>query len=77
MLDRKYLYLSGAIVSRDPRTMYDEKEKPFLIHSVVDGTEAELAGLWQHCWIKSVNGIEPKSLKEIKKYLKVKNHLVL
>ena len=43
MLDRKYLYLSGAIVSRDPRTMYDEKEKPFLIHSVVDGTEAELS----------------------------------
>ena len=72
MLDRKYLYLSGAIVSRDPRTMYDEKEKPFLIHSVVDGTEAELAGLWQHCWIKSVNGIEPKSLKEIKQISKGK-----
>ena len=62
ILDRKYLYLSGAIISRDSRAMYDEKEKPFLIHSVVDGTEAELAGLWQHCWIKSVNGIEPKSL---------------
>ena len=66
ILDRKYLYLSGAIVSKDPRTMYDEKEKPFLIHSVVDGTEAELAGLWANCWIKSVNGIEPKSLIEIK-----------
>ena len=46
--------------------MYDEKGKPFLIHSVVDGTEAELAGLWANCWIKSVNGIEPKSLIEIK-----------
>jgi hypothetical protein len=66
ILDRKYLYLSGAIVSKDPRTMYDEKEKPFLIHSVVDGTEAELAGLWANCWIKSINGIEPKSLIEIK-----------
>ena len=75
MLDRKYLYLSGAIVSRDPRTMYDEKEKPFLIHSVVDGTEAELAGLWQHCWIKSVNGIEPKSLKEIKQISEGKKSL--
>ena len=67
VLDRKYLYLSGAIISRDSRAMYDEKEKPFLIHSVVDGTEAELAGLWQHCWIKSINGIEPQSLMEIKK----------
>ena len=67
ILDRKYLYLSGAIISRDPRTLYDEKEKKFLIHSVADGTEAELAGLWQHCWIKSINGIEPKSLIEIKK----------
>ena len=75
MLDRKYLYLSGAIISRDPRTMYDEKEKPFLIHSVVDGTEAELAGLWQHCWIKSVNGIEPKTLKEIKEISEGKKSL--
>ena len=75
ILDRKYLYLSGAIISRDPRTMYDEKEKPFLIHSVVDGTEAELAGLWQHCWIKSVNGIEPKSLMEIKKISEGKKSL--
>ncbi len=75
ILDRKYLYLSGAIISRDPRTMYDEKEKPFLIHSVVDGTEAELAGLWQHCWIKSVNGIEPKSLKEIKQISEGKKSL--
>jgi serine protease Do len=75
MLNRKYLYLSGAIISRDPRTMYDEKEKPFLIHSVVDGTEAELAGLWQHCWIKSVNGIEPKSLEEIKEISKGKKSL--
>lgn len=66
ILDRNYLYLSGAIISRDPRIMYDENEIPFLIHSVVEGTEAELAGLWQHCWIKSVNGIEPKSLYEIK-----------
>ena len=75
ILDRKYLYLSGAIISRDPRTMYDEKEKPFLIHSVVDGTEAELAGLWQHCWIKSVNAVEPKSLKEIKQISEGKKSL--
>ena len=75
ILDRKFLYLSGAIISRDPRIMYDEKEKPFLIHSVIDGTEAELAGLWQHCWIKSVNGIEPKSLKEIKKISEGKKSL--
>ena len=39
---------------------------PFLIHSVIDGTEAELAGLWQHCWIKSVEKIEPKDLNQIK-----------
>ena len=75
ILDRKFLYLSGAIISRDPRSMYDEKEKPFLIHSVIDGTEAELAGLWQHCWIKSVNGIEPKSLKEIKQISEGKKSL--
>ena len=75
ILDRKYLYLSGAIISRDSRAMYDEKEKLFLIHSVVDGTEAELAGLWQHCWIKSVNGIEPKSLIEIKKLTEGKKSL--
>ena len=75
ILDRKFLYLSGAIISRDPRSMYDEKEKPFLIHSVIDGTEAELAGLWQHCWIKSVNGIEPKSLIEIKQISEGKKSL--
>ena len=33
---------------------------------MVDGTEAELAGLWQHCWIKSIDGIEPKTLLEIR-----------
>ena len=75
ILDRKYLYLSGAIISRDSRAMYDEKEKPFLIHSVVDGTEAELAGLWQHCWVKSVNGVEPKSLMEIKRLTEGKKSL--
>ena len=75
VLDRKYLYLSGAIISRDSRAMYDEKEKPFLIHSVVDGTEAELAGLWQHCWVKSVNGVEPKSLMEIKRLTEGKKSL--
>ena len=75
ILDRKYLYLSGAIISRDSRAMYDEKEKPFLIHSVVDGTEAELAGLWQHCWIKSIDGIEPKTLLEIKSLTEGKKSL--
>ena len=75
ILDRKYLYLSGAIISRDPRIMYDEVKKPFLIHSVVDGTEAELAGLWQHCWIKSIDGIEPKTLLEIKSLTEGKKSL--
>ena len=65
ILDRKYLYLAGAIISKDPRPLNDEKAIPFLIHSVVDGTEAGLAGLWANCWIKSVEGIEPKSLQEI------------
>jgi len=55
--------------------MNDEKEKPFLIHSVVDGTEAKLAGLWQHCWVKSVNGVEPKSLMEIKRLTEGKKSL--
>ena len=66
VLDRKYLYLSGAIISRDYSSKYDDVKKPFLIHSVIDGTEAELAGMWQHCWIKSVEKKEPKDLKHIK-----------
>ena len=66
VLDRKFLYLSGAIISRDYNSKYDDVKTPFYIHSVIDGTEAELAGLWQHCWIKSVERIEPKNLKEIK-----------
>lgn len=66
VLDRKFLYLSGAIISKDYSSKYDDIKTPFFIHSVIDGTEAELAGLWQHCWIKSVERIEPKNLKEIK-----------
>ncbi len=66
VLDRKYLYLSGAIISKDYSSKYDDVKKPFFIHSVIDGTEAELAGMWQHCWIKSVEKIEPKDLKQIK-----------
>ena len=66
VLDRKYLYLSGAIISKDYSSKYDDPKTPFFIHSVIDGTEAELAGMWQHCWIKSVDKIEPKDLKQIK-----------
>ena len=66
ILDRKFLYLSGAIISRDYSSKFDDVKTPFLIHSVIDGTEAELAGLWQHCWIKSVERVEPKNLKQIK-----------
>ena len=42
---------------------------------VVDGTEAELAGLWQHCWIKSIDGIESKTLPEIKNLIEGKKSL--
>ena len=66
VLDRKYLYLSGAIISRDYSSKYDDIKTPFFIHSVIDGTEAELAGLWQHCWIKSVERVEPRDLEHIK-----------
>ena len=66
VLDRKYLYLSGAIISKDYSAKYDDPKTPFFIHSVIDGTEAELAGMWQHCWIKSVDKIEPRDLKQIK-----------
>ncbi len=66
VLDRRYLYLSGAIISRDYSSKYDDVKIPFFIHSVIDGTEAELAGMWQHCWIKSVENIEPRNLKQIK-----------
>ena len=66
VLDRKYLYLSGAIISKDYSSKYDDPKTPFFIHSVIDGTEAELAGMWQHCWIKSVDKIEPRDLKQIK-----------
>ena len=77
ILDRKYLYLSGAIIYKDPRIMYDEINKPFLIHSVIDRTDAKLAGLWQHCWIKSIDGIEPRSLKEIKELSRGKKSFVI
>ena len=66
VLDRKYLDLSGAIISRDYSSKYDDMKTPFFIHSVIDGTEAELAGLWQHCWIKSVERVEPRDLEHIK-----------
>jgi len=65
LLDRKYIYLAGAVISNDPRVRFEDTRKKFLIHSVIDGTEAELAGLWQHCWIKSLDGIEPQSLSEL------------
>ena len=66
VLDRKFLYLSGAIISKDYSSKYDDFKTPFFIHSVIDGTEAELAGLWQHCWIKSVERVEPRNLEHIK-----------
>jgi len=77
LLERKYLYLAGAIISADPRPRFEENKKPFLIHSVIDGTEAELAGLWQHCWVKSIDGIEPKSLSEFYNLSKNKKHIGL
>ena len=54
---------------------FPTNEKPFLIHSVVDGTEAKLTGLCQYCLIKSIDGIEPKTLIEIKTLTKGKKSL--
>ena len=67
--------MSGAIISSDPRPRFGEIKKDFLIHSVIDGSEAELAGLWQHCWIKSVDGIEPASLSELYNLSINKSHI--
>ena len=72
VLERKYLYLSGAVIAKDMRARFEDIEKSFYIHSVKKGTEAEMAGLWQYCWIKSIDGIEPQNLKEIKKITKNK-----
>lgn len=67
ILNREYLYLAGATISNDPRVRFEDTKKRFLIHSVIYGTEAELAGLWQHCWIKSIDGYEPNSLSGLYK----------
>ncbi len=72
VLERKYLYLSGAVIAKDMRARFEDIEKSFYIHSVKKGTEAEMAGLWQYCWIKSIDGIEPQNLKEIKNITKNK-----
>ena len=77
VLDREFLYLSGAIISRDYSARYDDVKTPFFIHSVINGTEAELAGLWQHCWIKSVDRIEPRNLKHIKSLVINKNEVAI
>ena len=39
--------------------------RPFYIHSVQEGSDADIYGIWKNCWIKYINSTIPKSLNDI------------
>ena len=62
---RSYINLAGAVISAENLEKISHFQRPFFIHSVQEGSDADIYGLWKNCWIKYVNSMIPKSLKNI------------
>ena len=67
---RNYINLAGAVISRENLEKISTVQRPFYIHSVREGSDADIYGIWQNCWIKYVEATIPKSLADIYKITK-------
>ena len=74
---REYINLAGAVISSQNLEEISEVERSFFIHSVKEGSDADIYGIWQNCWIKYVDATIPKSLEDIFKITKGKKEINL
>ena len=74
---REYINLAGAVISSQNLEKISEVERSFFIHSVKEGSDADIYGIWQNCWIKYVEASIPKSLKDISIITKGKKEINL
>jgi hypothetical protein len=74
---REYINLAGAVISSQNLEKISEVERSFFIHSVKEGSDADIYGIWQSCWIKYVEASIPKSLEDISIITKGKKEINL
>ena len=74
---RDYINLAGAVIASKNYEKISSEQRPFYIHSVQDGSDADIYGIWKDCWIKYVNASIPKSLSDIAKITKGKKEINL
>ena len=74
---RSYINLAGAVIARENLEKISNVSRPFYIHSVQEGSDADIYGIWKNCWIKYVNGTIPQSLNDVYEITKDKNEISL
>ncbi len=72
---RDYINLAGAVISKENLEKISMVERPFYIHSVKEGSDADIYGMWKSCWIKYVDSNIPKSLEDIYNITKGKKEI--
>ena len=74
---RDYINLAGAVISNENLEKISMVKRPFYIHSVQEGSDADIYGIWKNCWIKYVNSTIPESLNDIYEITKGKKEISL
>ena len=74
---RNYINLAGAVIANENLEKISMVKRPFYIHSVQVGSDADIYGIWKNCWIKYVNGTIPKSLNDVYEITKGKKEINL
>ena len=74
---RDYINLAGAVISNENLEKISMVRRPFYIHSVQEGSDADIYGIWKNCWIKYINSTIPKSLDDIYEITKDKKEISL
>ena len=74
---RNYINLAGAVIAAKNYEKISTEQRPFYIHSIQVGSDADIYGIWKDCWIKYVNATIPKSLSDIAKITKGKKEINL
>ena len=74
---RDYINLAGAVIAAKNYEKISSEQRPFYIHSIKVGSDADIYGIWKDCWIKYVNATIPKSLSDIAKITKGKKEINL
>ena len=74
---RNYINLAGAVIAAKNYEKISTEQRPFYIHSVQVGSDADIYGIWKDCWIKYVNATIPKSLTDIAKITNGKKEINL